>query len=371
MDIDNCQFLNGISNLGGALYISGDSIIRISRSSFINNQANSKGGAIYTSGFQSIYIGEGTQFIDNSAVEIGEDFYITNSKNILTLNNNCTAQIGGAIYSENAQSVKIINSTFSQNKALIGQNSLHKIANQGAGGAIYYTCNSQELNCKMKFEGFNIFKDNLAEVKGGALFWDQLEPEFSRNDMFFSNNIAQLYGNDIACYSQNLQTISLQEYQNQLIEIGLYSNQDFQSRILEFQNKVISHRFLEEINFHRSGDKIPIMFLALIDKYGQIVGSDFQSKIRIIIETTNLDEQQSLYYPILEGIITYDMIGGVSVIQNIQISVKNNQAVVKSVQLKKQYVMEDLKLGLYQDFGEVAINLQISCYVYLNTPAWE
>ncbi|CDW84499.1 UNKNOWN [Stylonychia lemnae] len=260
---------------GGALYILGDSVIRISRSSFINNQANSKGGAIYTSGFESIFIGEGTKFINNSAVENGEDIYVTNSLNMLTLNNvfvqnlksknsiyieqailnaenlvmkdlnqnyeskmgagifcnycksfkikssqfinlksivggaisiieidinkgktqeqkeekfyitdslfqNCTAQIGGAIYAENAQSVKIVNSTFSENKALIVKNSLLQITNKGSGGAVYYTCNSQQLNCKMKFEGFNIFQDNLAEVKGGALFWDQLEPEFSR-----------------------------------------------------------------------------------------------------------------------------------------------------------------------------------------------
>ncbi|CDW76199.1 UNKNOWN [Stylonychia lemnae] len=207
--------------------------------------------------------------------------------------------MGGAIYAENAQSVKIVNSTFSQNKALIEQNSLLQIANQGTGGAIYYTCNSQQLNCKMKFEGFNVFKDNFAEVKGGALFWDQLEPEFIKDDLLFLNNQAKLYGNDIACYSQNLKYITLQEYQNQMIEIGLYSNDDFQLRMLDIQNKVISHRQLQEINFQRSGDRIPIIYLALVDKYGQI---------------------QSLYSPILEGLMTYDMIGGVSIIQNIQIS---------------------------------------------------
>ncbi|CDW90477.1 UNKNOWN [Stylonychia lemnae] len=384
IDIDGCNFQSGFSNQGGALYISGDSIISISRSLFINNQANSKGGAIYASGFQSIYIGEGTKFIDNFAQDNGEDIYVTNSISNLTLNNvliqnlnsknsiyieqaillaeslfinlkstvggaiaiievdinkgttqqqreekflisdtkfqNCTAQIGGAIYAENAQSIKIINSTFSQNQAKIEQYSIILLVNKGSGGAIYYTCNSQQLNCKIKFEGFNIFKENQAEVKGGAIFWDQLEPEFSSDGLLYSNNKAKLYGNDIACYSQNLQSITKQEYFNQMINIGLFQDDYFQQRILEIEKQNKYHRQLEEIKFQRSGGQIPIIYLALKDKYGQIVGSDFQSKVRVNIETNSSDQQQSLYSPILEGFITFDMIGGIAVIQNLQIT---------------------------------------------------
>ncbi|CDW83832.1 UNKNOWN [Stylonychia lemnae] len=76
MDIDNCKFQNGASNFGGSVYISGDSIIRITNSQFTNNQAYSKGGAIYSSGFKSIFIGEGTLFNNNSALD-SESHYQT------------------------------------------------------------------------------------------------------------------------------------------------------------------------------------------------------------------------------------------------------------------------------------------------------
>jgi len=44
--------------MGGAIYLSGDSNLRITSSQFINNYARSYGGAIFTSGFEEVYIGE-------------------------------------------------------------------------------------------------------------------------------------------------------------------------------------------------------------------------------------------------------------------------------------------------------------------------
>ncbi|CDW75877.1 UNKNOWN [Stylonychia lemnae] len=311
MDIDNCQFKNGASKFGGSMYISGDSIIRITNSQFTNNNAYSKGGAIYSSGFKSIYIGEGTLFNNNSALDSGEDIYITNSINILTLDNvilsnlnsknsiyieqavlhaqnliikdinqnklskrgaglfcnfcnglliktsqfinlksteggaiyiteidlnkgitqeqknekfviqnsqfhNCTSEIGGAINADNPQSLKIINSTFINNKAKVDQDSQFQIKNKGSGGAIYYTCNAQLLN--------------------------------SKDDYFI----------------------------RQLQEVNTSSN---------------------DIESQRSGGVIPTIYMALKDQYGQIVGSDFSSK----------------------GTLSFDIIGGIAVIQQISI----------------------------------------------------
>ncbi|CDW87730.1 UNKNOWN [Stylonychia lemnae] len=376
MDIDNCQFRNGVSNLGGSIYISGDSVIRITNSMFINNQANSKGGAIYSSGFKSIFIGQGTQFINNSALDNGEDIYITNSFNILTLDNvvlsnlnsknsiyieqailyaenmiikdinqnkqskrgaglfcnyckglqikssqfinlkssqggaiylieldinkgttlqqtdekfliqnsqfhNCTAEIGGAINADNPQSLKIINSTFIKNKAIIDNQSQFQIQNKGSGGAIYYTCNNQLLNCKMKLEDKNIFQDNSADLQGGAIFWDQLEPIFTKKEKFINNNAIK---------------------------------DDFQLR--QLQNEQPS---TQEIKSQRSGGTIPKLYMALKDQYGQIVGSDFKSKVRVSVDLKNLDNKQSLYLPILEGTLSFDIIGGIALIQDISI----------------------------------------------------
>ncbi|CDW82324.1 UNKNOWN [Stylonychia lemnae] len=410
MDIDNCEFKNGASYLGGSIYISGDSFIRITKSQFTNSQANSKGGAIYSSGFKSIFIGEGSQFINNSALENGDDIYITNSFNILTIQNvyisslnsknsiyiesailhaenmlikdinqnslskrgaglfcnyckgfqikssqfinlksieggaiylieldvnkdttqqqntekfviqnsqfhNCSAEIGGAINADNPQSLKIINSTFNQNKANIQKGRNLQIQNRGSGGAIYYTCNSQLLNCIMKFEGVNIFKDNFAEIQGGAIFWDELEPIYQKNDLRFANNIAMYYGNDIACFSQNLNSVTYQDYLNQMIQLGILTQDDQALRLLE-DEKYSSI----EIKSQRSGGSLPNLYMALQDKYGQIVGSDFKSKVRVSVETTNLDAKQSLYPPILEGTLSFDIVGGIALIYQISIS---------------------------------------------------
>ncbi|CDW81646.1 UNKNOWN [Stylonychia lemnae] len=54
-----------------------------------------------------------------------------------------------------------------------------------------------------------------------------------------------------------------------------------------------------------------------MDKYGQIVGTDFISKVRVNFDTTSLSERQNLYPPIIEGSNIFDVIGGVAVISDI------------------------------------------------------
>lgn len=56
------SFQNGLASVGGAIYISGDSDIEILDSNFYNNYAKINGGAIYGSGFNRLYIAQGTIF---------------------------------------------------------------------------------------------------------------------------------------------------------------------------------------------------------------------------------------------------------------------------------------------------------------------
>ncbi|CDW84065.1 UNKNOWN [Stylonychia lemnae] len=278
--IDNCQFVGGSSNYGGVLYISGDSVVNIKNSRFINNQATAKGGVIYSSGFKSIYIGEQSTFIDNTAVDNGEDIYITNSYNTISFN---------------------------------------RITNQGSGGAIYYTCNSQSLNCIMKFIGSLIFESNKADLQGGAIFWDQLEPITNQSQISFINNKAHYYGDNLACYSQNLRAVTQTQYLNKMIQIGLKTQDDFDLRILSLDQNLFNHRELQNLLNQRSGGSIPEIYMAMMDKYGQIVGSDFKSKVRVNIDISNLNENQTKYPPILEGSNSFDIIGGIAVISDIVI----------------------------------------------------
>jgi len=58
----------------------------------------------------------------------------------------------------------------------------------------------------------------------------------------------------------------------------------------------------------RSGGSIPEMYLALVDKYGQIVSSDDDSKIQVMIDAIaakqaniNGEEEANKFPPFIEG----------------------------------------------------------------------
>lgn len=53
----------------------------------------------------------------------------------------------------------------------------------------------------------------------------------------------------------------------------------------------------------RSGGDIPEFYLAHVDKYGQIVGDDMSSKLRISVDSASYlrDSNTLSYIPVLEG----------------------------------------------------------------------
>lgn len=48
---------------------------------------------------------------------------------------------------------------------------------RGAGGAVFYDCDVNTLDCAVDISE-STFSDNYADIKGGALHWDTLEPLF-------------------------------------------------------------------------------------------------------------------------------------------------------------------------------------------------
>ncbi|CDW72226.1 UNKNOWN [Stylonychia lemnae] len=180
MQISDCLFLYGMSAIGGAIYIAGQGNYNIQNSKFINNKALTNGGAIFAQNFQSIYIVEST-FKD------------------------CQAQVGGAIYIENQQILTILSSKFINNQALNSVNQNNQQKNQGSGGSIYHSCEAITLNCQLIFNGSNQFLENHADVQGGALFWDSVEPylleqpQFKQNTAIYyalKDNYGQIVGSD-------------------------------------------------------------------------------------------------------------------------------------------------------------------------------
>ena len=63
----------------------------------------------------------------------------------------------------------------------------------------------------------------------------------------------------------------------------------------------------ESLNGQRSGGKLPDYYLAYVDKYGQIIGSDFDSSININIDAEFIsnDSEALKYQPWIEGDKTY------------------------------------------------------------------
>lgn len=139
------------------------------------------GGAIY------IYENEDNKRYNYSPTK----YMISNTK----FSNN-VANIGGALYLDNVQNCYIKGCTFAYNTV---QNSTKNAikALSGSGGALYYTCEPDFLNCKLNIES-TYFLGNYAAVKGGAIYWDILEPVMTSDT--FSSNKAFLYGDNIGCF---------------------------------------------------------------------------------------------------------------------------------------------------------------------------
>ena len=78
----------------------------------------------------------------------------------------------------------ISGSLFRNNSA---QNIIYKNSesNSGMAGAIYYTCDFDILNCQLKLSRGNRFINNKADVKGGAIYWDAIEPLFKFSEVTF------------------------------------------------------------------------------------------------------------------------------------------------------------------------------------------
>ena len=57
------------------------------------------------------------------------------------------------------------------------------------------------------------------------------------------------------------------------------------------------------VSGQQSGGEIATQYFALVDKYGQIVGSDSTSKIRAIVDTSfsSSNKSASAYPPVIEG----------------------------------------------------------------------
>eukprot|EP00347_Sterkiella_histriomuscorum_P017716 403348268 len=398
-----CNFYNGVTYQGGAIYLSGKAEVEMLNSELKNNYAATYGGGVYAEGFSSFRVAETSTIANNRGLQSGDDFYMTNSDytfeveettftnpnattsiyansislklnkatfseianvggssefgaaiqcidcNKLNISNSlfnkCKSQKGGSVYiqeSENNKNVSqkevsyyLINSTFNNSQAYQGgslyldniqnmtiantkfnnskaSNSTLDTETYGIGGAIYYTCNEYNLNCQLNINNKSSFQNCSAEVKGGGIFWDVLEPK-SSTDLTFKNNYAYLYGNDKACFAQKLASVTQAQYQAHLIKLGIMSADDITLRQLQSSSLTVSKNMSDV----QSGGVIPTTYLAHVDQYDQIVGDDFNSKVRVQVDATYSADTKAKYSAIIEGTSSFTSMAGVVQIEDV------------------------------------------------------
>ncbi|CDW72330.1 UNKNOWN [Stylonychia lemnae] len=99
--------------------------------------------------------------------------------------------------------------------------------------------------------------------------------------------------------------------------------------------------------------------MALIDKYDQIVGSDFSSKVRIAVQSNNVNGQEIIYPPIFEGSSEFKVNGGIAVISNIIITAQPGNNVLITFSTDGIDLEKSSNIKTMEQIGKQNIDFQI------------
>ena len=293
--LTNNNFTNNKADIFGGAICTSEAIIQASL--FYNNSA-STGGAIFAIRVNYIvdpktdFMIISCNFINNSAIteiayiqqEGGAIFIdIQESLNMPTIRDsifqsNEAKQRGGAI----SGSAIIISTNFSFNQANLGgalsgynynitscffnNNYAYNDSVFGKGGAIYLYAGTLLLPSiinQTKFFG------NIADMSGGAITTLTTPPIIDSSQVTFSQNKANVYGNDISAYA-----IELMLWTNETIEQINYEVS------IDSANKTI---YREYSITTRSGVQDNNLSFALLDMFGQIVKEDSSSQLYFVL----------------------------------------------------------------------------------------
>eukprot|EP00347_Sterkiella_histriomuscorum_P023840 403333206 len=155
LTIQNSQFVNGYSSVGGAIFISGDSTIIISATKFTSNFANQYGGSIYGTGFTLLQIDKDSEFTDGYANFQGDDIFVRNSENITLVGVKFKSK-----YFQNSLYFETINSLL---QSVEIQDNFNQTTPSDGGGGLY--C----LDCFSLIIKSSLFK-NLKSQAGGCIY---------------------------------------------------------------------------------------------------------------------------------------------------------------------------------------------------------
>ena len=199
--LKNITFINGYSNLGGAIIFNNAvSNVEINHCKFINNTATENGGAIYAKGIFRNNTVKNSEFTSNFATKNGGAIYIytqssmNSFENISFSNNKANTADGGSINFHGAMT----NSTF---KNLVFTNNYAA----SYGGCINTDKNVNDYNNYTNV----IFINNTAGKRGGDLGGYGGSNYVSFKFCLFANNTANQNGGAIS-YDRNMQNNTFQ-----------------------------------------------------------------------------------------------------------------------------------------------------------------
>ncbi|CDW85128.1 UNKNOWN [Stylonychia lemnae] len=282
------------------------SLLNIQKSNFQNSFANESGGAIQAQSFRKSQLEQYAEAGGAITCTDCKQFYAK----ILRIFNS-SAQSGGGLYLAQTDGIKnkyLKDNVLQQYIITFKNNIFASNYAQKNGGGIF---------TDLSFSGFQNFTSNQANNSGGAIFWNDVQPIMNQEaQMIFQNNKARIYANNIASYPQKLIKISEEQYNKQLQRV---IDQD-QRRLLANDELVSDQNNISQGHF-RSGDSLPQMYLALADKYGQIVGTQNDQKLQISIIGRKLNatsQTQDMYSPVITGKTTFYSENGVYKLEGVQ-----------------------------------------------------
>ncbi|CDW86060.1 UNKNOWN [Stylonychia lemnae] len=320
---------------GGAIYAANFKRLDVYNTTFEQNLAedagtlkaqnvNEQGGSIMCTDCGIFYL-QNAQIIDSKSTK-GGSIYLEQSnlrKNKYpdnmaystiihnnSIKNSLSLTEGGAIYLHNLH------------KVLIQDNQFIKNAAENKGGGVYMDC-QDPYNCKYEFGGANVFRQNQANSSGGAIYWNDVKPTLVDGASYiFKDNTALIYADDIASYPQKLIKLTIEQY-NQQIKRSNPEQDDqrwLKSKEQDSQSRMLTLQTSSEQNNQRSGDKLPIMYLALVDQMGQVVGTQNSKKLDISIKSTLSNGSNALKYQAsIIGTSTYYSKNGLYILDDISL----------------------------------------------------
>lgn len=258
---------------GGAIFISNTDSFSLSSCTFDTMDWAYQGGAVYMTMSST---SKGTEIPSSPSMTISSSNFTNNG-----------ATYGGALYVSGVDYVQVSDCEFEGNSAVQFEDL------GGDGGAIYYS--ASDSISQIELDSTCTFNSNTAQISGGALFWNYIQP-LNIDSVTYSSNTAELYGNDYACFAQVLKSITADQYNS---AIGSSERRNLGD---------LSGSTSLTLSEQQSGGSIETIYLALVDEFDQIVGYDSSSTVTLAITG---DHSDATYTPTITGSTTLTIENGV------------------------------------------------------------